>query len=210
MENRQSLVSAAMLEAIWSSRKKDLIDLITPFVLYAVAKQTSPGNSINTKAAQKYVQDNFSYPDLPESIIRSVLSRNPLDAFEKKDPNHFAYPVFAVLVYLCLGFFKLLWHPGWVVFLTIPLYYSLVSYLKYIIPEEKLWEVGVPVGVIAAIVPSTNPTSTICYKALIALKAGNTIVFSPHPNALKCSLQAAKILEHAAICAGAPAGCSAV
>lgn len=36
MENRQSLVSAAMLEAIWSSRKKDLIDLITPFVLYAV------------------------------------------------------------------------------------------------------------------------------------------------------------------------------
>lgn len=75
------------------------------------------------------------------------------------------------------------------------------------IPEEKLWEVGVPVGVIAAIVPSTNPTSTICYKALIALKAGNTIVFSPHPNALKCSLQAAKILEHAAICAGAPAGC---
>ena len=75
------------------------------------------------------------------------------------------------------------------------------------IPEEKLWEVGVPVGVVAAIVPSTNPTSTICYKALIALKAGNTIVFSPHPNALKCSLQAAKILEHAAICAGAPAGC---
>ena len=40
-------------------------------------------------------------------------------------------------------------------------------------PAEKLWEVGVPVGVIAAIVPSTNPTSTVCYKALIALKAGN-------------------------------------
>ena len=46
-----------------------------------------------------------------------------------------------------------------------------------------LWEIGVPVGVIAAIVPSTNPTSTVCYKALIALKSGNAIVFSPHPKA---------------------------
>ena len=73
-------------------------------------------------------------------------------------------------------------------------------------PEEKLWEVGVPVGVIAAIVPSTNPTSTICYKAIIALKAGNAIVFSPHPKALECSLRAAKIVAQAAVAAGAPAG----
>ena len=73
-------------------------------------------------------------------------------------------------------------------------------------PEKKLWEVGVPVGVIAAIVPSTNPTSTICYKALIALKSGNAIVFSPHPKALECSLRAAKIVEQAANSAGAPAG----
>ena len=73
-------------------------------------------------------------------------------------------------------------------------------------PERKLWEVGVPVGVIAAIVPSTNPTSTICYKAMIALKAGNSIVFSPHPKALECSLRAAKIVAQAAASAGAPAG----
>ena len=73
-------------------------------------------------------------------------------------------------------------------------------------PEEKLWEVGVPVGVIAAIVPSTNPTSTICYKAMIALKAGNAIVFSPHPKALECSLRAARIVAQAAVSAGAPAG----
>ena len=73
-------------------------------------------------------------------------------------------------------------------------------------PEEKLWEVGVPVGVIAAIVPSTNPTSTICYKAMIALKAGNAIVFSPHPKALECSLRTAKIVAQAAVAAGAPAG----
>jgi len=73
--------------------------------------------------------------------------------------------------------------------------------------EEGLWEVGVPVGVIAAIVPSTNPTSTVCYKALIALKSGNAIVFSPHPKAIECTLRAARIVEAAAVSAGAPAGC---
>ena len=71
---------------------------------------------------------------------------------------------------------------------------------------EKLWEVGVPMGVIAAIVPSTNPTSTVCYKAIIALKAGNSIVFSPHPKALECTLRAAKIVAQAAQEAGAPQG----
>ena len=73
--------------------------------------------------------------------------------------------------------------------------------------EKKLWEIGVPVGVIAAIVPSTNPTSTICYKALIALKSGNAILFFPHPKALKCSIKAAAIVADAAEKAGAPKGC---
>lgn len=73
-------------------------------------------------------------------------------------------------------------------------------------PQEKLWEVGVGVGLIAAIVPSTNPTSTVCYKALIALKAGNAIVFSPHPRAVGCTLRAAAIVAAAAEKAGAPAG----
>ena len=73
-------------------------------------------------------------------------------------------------------------------------------------PREKLWEVGVPVGVIAAIVPSTNPTSTVCYKAIIALKAGNAIVFSPHPKAVQCTALAAKIVAEAAQRAGAPEG----
>ncbi len=72
--------------------------------------------------------------------------------------------------------------------------------------EEKLWQVGVPVGVIAAIVPSTNPTSTVCYKAMIALKAGNAIVFSPHPKAICCTMRAAKIVAQAACEAGAPEG----
>ncbi len=73
-------------------------------------------------------------------------------------------------------------------------------------PREMLWEVGVPVGLIAAIIPSTNPTSTVCYKAIIALKAGNPIVFSPHPKALACTLRAAEIVQKAAESAGAPAG----
>lgn len=74
------------------------------------------------------------------------------------------------------------------------------------VPEKKLWEIGVPIGVIAAIVPSTNPTSTVCYKAIISIKSGNTIVFSPHPKALECTLAAARIVAAAAEEAGAPPG----
>ena len=74
------------------------------------------------------------------------------------------------------------------------------------LPREKLWEIGVPVGVITAIVPSTNPTSTVCYKAMIALKSGNSIVFSPHPKAVGCTLRAAEIVANAAQRAGAPKG----
>ena len=74
------------------------------------------------------------------------------------------------------------------------------------VPGKKLWEIGVPVGVIAAIVPSTNPTSTVCYKAIIALKAGNPIVFSPHPKAIVCTRKAAEIVAQAAEQAGAPKG----
>ncbi len=72
--------------------------------------------------------------------------------------------------------------------------------------EENVWEIGVPMGVIAAIVPSTNPTSTVCYKALIALKSGNAIVFSPHPKAIVCTRKAAQIVAEAAEKAGAPKG----
>ena len=73
------------------------------------------------------------------------------------------------------------------------------------VPDKKLWEIGVPVGVIAAIIPSTNPTSTVCYKAMIALKSGNAIVFSPHPKAIACTRKAAQIVSEAARAAGAPA-----
>ncbi|HEM6889282.1 TPA: acetaldehyde dehydrogenase (acetylating) [Providencia rettgeri] len=71
---------------------------------------------------------------------------------------------------------------------------------------NKVMDVGVPLGVITALVPSTNPTSTIIYKTLIALKAGNAIVFSPHPNAKACSFRTLEIVKKAALEAGAPAG----
>ena len=71
---------------------------------------------------------------------------------------------------------------------------------------DKLWEIGVPVGVIAAIVPSTNPTSTVAYKVIIALKAGCSIIFSPHPKAIACTRRAAEIVAKAAEQAGAPKG----
>jgi len=72
-------------------------------------------------------------------------------------------------------------------------------------PINKITEVGEPVGVILGIVPSTNPTSTVIYKAMIALKSRNTIVFSPHPSALRCTLEAARLMAQAAEAAGAPA-----
>ncbi|MBN9662022.1 MAG: aldehyde dehydrogenase family protein [Acidobacteria bacterium] len=72
------------------------------------------------------------------------------------------------------------------------------------IPEQKITEVGVPQGVVAAICPTTNPTSTVFFKTIIALKAGNAIVLSPHPRAKECTCAAAALLAEAAAEAGAP------
>lgn len=71
---------------------------------------------------------------------------------------------------------------------------------------NHVWDIGVPVGVVAGLVPSTNPTSTVIYKAMIALKGGNAIVFSPHPSAKDCILETVKILSKAAEEAGCPKG----
>src|SRR5436190_4798370 len=72
--------------------------------------------------------------------------------------------------------------------------------------DKKIFEVASPIGVIAAIIPSTNPTSTAIYKALIALKGRNVIVFSPHPSALRCIAETTRLLAEAAERAGAPRG----
>ncbi len=72
--------------------------------------------------------------------------------------------------------------------------------------ENRVFEVACPVGVVAGILPSTNPTSTAIYKALIALKGRNAIVLSPHPSAARCIHETVRVLAEAAEAAGAPPG----
>jgi len=67
-------------------------------------------------------------------------------------------------------------------------------------------KIAEPVGLIAAVIPTTNPTSTAIFKALIALKTRNAIIFSPHPRAKECTIAAAKVVLDAAVKAGAPEG----
>ncbi|MDD9271540.1 acetaldehyde dehydrogenase (acetylating) [Paenibacillus sp. GCM10023248] len=71
---------------------------------------------------------------------------------------------------------------------------------------RQVWDIAQPVGTIAAIIPSTNPTSTVLFKCMIALKARNAIVISPHPSALRCSQESAAVMRAAAESAGAPPG----
>ncbi len=73
-------------------------------------------------------------------------------------------------------------------------------------PARRLYEIAWPMGVVAALIPSTNPTSTTFFKALIAVKARNAIVFSPHPAARRCTYEAAQTMAQAAENAGAPKG----
>ena len=67
-------------------------------------------------------------------------------------------------------------------------------------------KIAEPIGVIAAVIPTTNPTSTAIFKTLIALKTRNGILISPHPRAKQCTIEAAKIVLEAAVAAGAPEG----
>ncbi|WP_346879117.1 acetaldehyde dehydrogenase (acetylating) [Clostridium sp. UBA7791] len=69
---------------------------------------------------------------------------------------------------------------------------------------NKIIEIAEPVGLVMGIVPSTNPTSTAIFKAMISIKSRNAIVFSPHPSAAKCTIKAAQLMHDAAVEAGAP------
>nr|WP_255552877.1 bifunctional acetaldehyde-CoA/alcohol dehydrogenase [[Phormidium] sp. ETS-05] len=91
---------------------------------------------------------------------------------------------------------------------------SEIIYNKYkhektcgVIEEDKTFgfqKIAEPVGILAGIVPTTNPTSTAIFKALLALKTRNGIIFSPHPRAKECTREAAKVVLQAAVEAGAP------
>jgi len=73
-------------------------------------------------------------------------------------------------------------------------------------PDHRLYEIAWPMGVVVALVPSTNPTSTALFKTLISVKARNAIIFSPHPSAKRCILESAQTMAQAAENAGAPRG----
>ena len=73
-------------------------------------------------------------------------------------------------------------------------------------PVYGIKKIAEPLGVIAAVIPTTNPTSTAIFKTLICLKTRNGIIISPHPRAKQCTAEAAKIVLEAAVAAGAPKG----
>lgn len=76
-----------------------------------------------------------------------------------------------------------------------------------VLEEDKAYgikKIAEPMGIIAAVIPTTNPTSTAIFKSLVALKTRNAIIISPHPAAKKCTIEAAKVILDAAVKAGAP------
>ena len=73
-------------------------------------------------------------------------------------------------------------------------------------PNTRVYEIAWPMGVVAALTPSTNPTSTVINKILISVKARNGVVVAPHPAAVNCCVETAKLMSAAAVQAGAPAG----
>src|SRR5271167_1467266 len=73
-------------------------------------------------------------------------------------------------------------------------------------PERNLVEVAEPIGVIFSMTPITNPTSTVLFKCIMAIKTRNAVIFSPHPNAWRCCSEAVKIMYETALKHGAPEG----
>jgi acetaldehyde dehydrogenase (acetylating) len=73
-------------------------------------------------------------------------------------------------------------------------------------PLRRIYEIAWPMGVVCALTPSTNPTSTVMAKALMAVKARDTIVFAPHPSAARCSYETVVLMQQAAESVGAPKG----
>ena len=78
-----------------------------------------------------------------------------------------------------------------------------------VVEEDKaagLKKIAEPIGIVAAVIPTTNPTSTAIFKTLVCLKTRNAIIISPHPRAKACTIAAAKVVLDAAVMAGAPEG----
>ena len=83
-------------------------------------------------------------------------------------------------------------------------YFRLMKTVGVIKESQDVVEIASPRGVVAAIIPSTNPTSTAIFKIIIAIKSANTIVLSPHPSAVRCIAESARIMRAAAAAEGLP------
>ncbi|MFQ5407144.1 MAG: aldehyde dehydrogenase family protein [Anaerolineales bacterium] len=73
-------------------------------------------------------------------------------------------------------------------------------------PENHIYDIAWPYGIVAALTPSTNPTSTVMFKTLIAVKGRNAIIVAPHPAAVQCCVETMRVMTVAAVAAGAPEG----
>src|SRR4249919_2071163 len=83
-------------------------------------------------------------------------------------------------------------------------YFRGLKTVGVIADKESVVEIASPRGVVAAIIPSTNPTSTAIFKIIIAIKSRNTIVLSPHPSAARCIAETARIMRDAGVAVGLP------
>lgn len=88
MKNQSLLAGAVMLETMWQTRKKDLVDLISPLILYSVAQICSEGEMVDIRRVCNIVKERFGYPDMPKSIIEIVLKREK-QFFQKKCQEYY-------------------------------------------------------------------------------------------------------------------------
>lgn len=88
MKNKIAITGTVLLEAFWASRKKDMLDLITPFIQYGISKTTAIGSSIDISKVTSIMREDFGYTDIPESVVIKVIHRDK-EHFHKKDRKYF-------------------------------------------------------------------------------------------------------------------------
>lgn len=89
MNDTLLVTSVVMMETMWESRRKDLLDLMTPFVLYAISQESSVGDEINIDHVIGYMVDNYGYEDIPELIVKKIINRNPYKSIKRKQKKYF-------------------------------------------------------------------------------------------------------------------------
>ena len=89
MNNIVLTTSAVMMETMWEEKRKDILDLITPFVLYSIAQKTYIGGEIKIDYIIQNMRDFYGYNDIPKSVIRKILNRNPKKCIKRERNKYF-------------------------------------------------------------------------------------------------------------------------